>query len=92
MAGSASVPLPRPSAGLRPGPAETAFQAEYLGIGLDEATAIVVQGQIADVIGTGKAHFYDANRKVEKGQPDHEARSAGQRYDLKERKSLAVEK
>ena len=61
---------------------------QYLGIGLDEATAIVVKGQIADVIGKGKAHFYDAQRKVEKGQPDFEALTAGQRYDLKERKAL----
>ena len=65
---------------------------QYLGIGLDEATAIVVKGSVADVIGTGKAHFYDANRKVEKGQPDYEALPAGGRYDLKERKVLAGEK
>lgn len=65
---------------------------QYLGIGIDEATALVVQGQIADVIGKGKAHFYDTNRKIEKGQPDYEAISAGGRYDLKERKVLAGEK
>ena len=65
---------------------------QYLGIGLDEATAIVVKGSVADVIGKGKAHFYDANRKVEKGQPDYDALSAGGRYDLKERKVLAGEK
>ncbi len=61
---------------------------QYLGIGIDEATAIVVQGSTADVIGKGKAHFYDAKRKVEKGQPDYEALSAGGRYDLKARKVL----
>ncbi len=62
---------------------------QYLGIGLDEATAIVVKGSTAEVIGKGKAHFYDANRKVEKGNPDYEALTAGGRYDLKERKVLA---
>jgi len=59
---------------------------QYLGIGLDEATAIVVTGSVADVIGKGKVFFYDANRKVEMGDADHEALSAGGRYELKERK------
>ena len=63
---------------------------QYLGIGLDEATAIVVKGQIAEVIGKGKVHFYDSNRKVADGQPDFEAFSAGARYDLKERKVVAT--
>ena len=62
---------------------------QYLGIGIDEATAIVVKGSIADVIGKGKVHFYDAQRKFDDGQPDHEALSAGGRYDLKARKVLA---
>ncbi len=65
---------------------------QYLGIGLDEATAIVVKGSVADVVGKGKVHFYDAKRKVEKGEPDYEALSAGGRYDLKERKVLGAEK
>jgi cyanophycinase len=65
---------------------------QYLGIGIDEATAIVVKGSIAEVIGKGKAHFYDAKRKVEKDQPDYEALSVGGRYDLKARKILTAEK
>ncbi len=65
---------------------------QYLGIGIDEATAIVVKGSTADVIGKGKVHFYDAARKVEKDQPDYDALSAGGRYDLKKRKVLAGEK
>ena len=43
-------------------------------------TAIVVKGSTADVIGKGKVHFYDATRKIEKGQPDFDALSAGGRY------------
>ena len=61
---------------------------QYLGIGLDEATAIIVQGSIAEVIGRGKTHFYDARRKAAEGQPDYEALPAGGRYDLKSRKVL----
>ena len=63
---------------------------QYLGIGIDEATAIVVKGSIADVMGKGKVHFYDANRKFDKGQPDFEALPAGGRYDLKARKVLGA--
>jgi cyanophycinase len=65
---------------------------QYLGIGIDEATAVVVKGQVADVIGKGKVYFYDARRKVEIGAPDYEALSAGGRYDLKERKALPADK
>lgn len=65
---------------------------QYLGIGIDEATAIVVKGSVADVIGKGKVHFYDAQRKVEPGQPDFEALSEGGRYDLKTRKVLPAGK
>ncbi|MBI1831687.1 MAG: cyanophycinase [Planctomycetes bacterium] len=61
---------------------------QYLGIGIDEATAIVVQGSTAEVLGKGKVHFYDAKRKFEKGNPDYEAISAGGGYELKERKIL----
>jgi cyanophycinase len=60
----------------------------YLGIGLDEATAIVVRGNIASVEGRGKVHFYDAKKKLEKGKPDHESLGDGERYDLEARKVL----
>ncbi len=65
---------------------------QYLGIGIDEATALVVKGSIADVIGKGKVHFYDTNRKFDKGESDYEALSAGGRYDLTARKILSTEK
>jgi cyanophycinase len=64
---------------------------QFLGIGLDEATAIVVQGHLAQVMGTNKVHFYDRRKPVEEGKPDHESLKAGDRYDLKERKSVSVE-
>ena len=61
---------------------------QLLGIGLDEATAIVVKGGVADVVGRGKAHFYDRNQPVYPGHPDYIALSAGSKYDLGERKIL----
>lgn len=65
---------------------------QLLGIGLDETTAIIVKGHVAEVIGKGKAHFYDRRKPVEEGKPDYEALEAGGRYDLKERKILATAK
>jgi cyanophycinase len=69
----------------------TAFMAkypQYLGIGLDEGTAIVVQGSTAEILGRGKVHFYDHNRPVKNGDPDYEAFPAGTKYDLAKRKKM----
>ena len=62
----------------------------YLGIGLDEATAIVVRGNIASVEGRGKAHFYDSKKEPVKGKPDHDSLGDGAKYNLKTRKVLAA--
>jgi cyanophycinase len=61
---------------------------QLLGIGLDEATAIVVRGHEAEVMGKTGVQFYDAGRKVEAGQPDYEKVAPGGSYDLKARKVL----
>lgn len=58
---------------------------QYLGIGLDEATAIVVRGSVAEVVGKGKVHFYDAKRPIKEGEPDYEAFPQGAKYDLAKR-------
>lgn len=61
---------------------------QFLGIGIDEATAIVVTGGTAKVIGKSKVAFYDANRKPGDDGKDYEELTAGQSYDLKARKIL----
>jgi len=61
---------------------------QILGIGLDEATAIVVRGQTAEVLGAGQAHFYDYRTAPQACEPDFTAVKAGQKYDLVERKAL----
>ncbi len=61
---------------------------QLLGIGLDEATAIIVKGHEAEVMGKNRVHFYDARRKVEEGQPDYESVAPGGHYDLKAQKVL----
>ena len=61
---------------------------QMLGIGLDEATAIVVTGSEARIVGRGKAHFYNRNLPVVKGEPDYIALPAGSKYELAARKVL----
>ena len=61
---------------------------QFLGIGLDEGTAIVVQGHVAEIMGKNEVHFYDRRKPVVEGKPDHDSLKTGNRYDLKERKVL----
>ena len=61
---------------------------QFLGIGLDEATAIVVKGSTAEILGRGKAHFYDTRKvRIPEG-PDYDAYPAGAKYDLLNRKLI----
>ena len=60
---------------------------QYLGIGLDEATAIVVQGHVAEVIGRSKVGFYDTRKKPD-GEKDYEEVFPNGKYDLKARKRI----
>jgi len=61
---------------------------QYLGIGLDEATAIVVRGSVAEVMGKSEVHFFDAKRKVAEGEKEYQSLKAGERYDVKVRKVM----
>jgi cyanophycinase len=60
---------------------------QYLGIGIDEATALVVTGSTAEVIGKSKVAFYDYSRKP-MGDTDYVEVKAGEQYDLKARKKI----
>jgi cyanophycinase len=60
---------------------------QYLGIGLDEGTAIVVHGTVAEVIGKTRVGFYDTAKKPVDGK-DYEEVKTGEKYDLKARKKL----
>lgn len=61
---------------------------QLLGIGIDEATALVVRGHIADVMGRNQVHFYDRRKEIAEGKADYDTVKAGERYDLKARKVL----
>ena len=60
---------------------------KLLGIGIDEGTAIVVQGDTFDVIGKSYVAIYD-HKKTSQRKP-FDLLSAGQRFDLKERRVLS---
>ncbi|MEI7985372.1 MAG: cyanophycinase [Armatimonadota bacterium] len=61
---------------------------QFLGIGLDEATAIVVKGSVAEVLGRGNAHFYGSKKIRIPEAPDFDALPAGSKYDLVTRKFI----
>jgi cyanophycinase len=56
-----------------------------LGIGLDESTAIIVQGDAFDVVGEGKVRIYDGR---EHSGDKFYALSPGDRFDLKARRVI----
>ena len=64
---------------------------QLLGIGLDEATAIIVQKSRAQVVGRGKVHFYDRNEPLIPGTDDFLALEDGTYFDLATRKVIEVE-
>ena len=61
---------------------------QYLGIGIDEATAIVVTGSIAEVIGKTKVGFFDYSKGKPAGEVDYVEVPTGQSYDLKKRSKV----
>lgn len=63
---------------------------QLLGIGIDETTAIVVQENIAEVVGKNRVCFYDRRQPVPAEGPDYQAVEAGGKYDLVARKVLSA--
>lgn len=64
----------------------------FLGIGLSEGTAIVVQGDVFNVIGKGKVAVHDNTHKMPAGGANYYTLEAGDRYDMKARQKLNSEK
>ena len=63
---------------------------QLLGIGLDESTAIVVQGSVAEVLGRSdrRVFFYDRRREVVDAEHDHLRLAPGERFDLVARRRV----
>ena len=59
---------------------------QLLGIGIDEATALIVQKSEAKIVGRGQVFFYDRTKPIADGEPDYISLPAGSVYDLAERK------
>jgi cyanophycinase len=65
---------------------------QLLGIGLDEGTAIVVQGRFAEVVGAAKVSFYDGKKPLKAdGTPVFVQLGSGSYYDLVDRKEVTRE-
>ncbi|MDG2384449.1 MAG: cyanophycinase [Pirellulaceae bacterium] len=58
---------------------------QLLGIGIDGGTAIIVQGNRAEVVGKGSVHFYDSRKVPAPGEVDYESVKAGSAYNLESR-------
>ncbi len=61
---------------------------QLLGLGIDEATALVVRGDTMEVVGKGNVSVYDRRQAVKTGGPDHELLPPGTRYEMKARKKI----
>jgi len=62
---------------------------QLLGIGLDEATAIIVKKSVAEVTGKGKVFFYDRNKfPFIPGEEDYIALESGEVFDLAKREVI----
>ncbi len=64
---------------------------QLLGIGIDERTALVVQGSIGEVVGENKVFFYDRNQVAAHDEPDYLALEAGQKFDLAKREIVVAD-
>jgi len=60
---------------------------QYLGIGIDEGTALIVTGSTAEVVGKTKVAFFDYSKKPE-GEKDYVEVKSGAKYDLRARKPI----
>jgi len=59
---------------------------ELLGIGLYESTAIIVQGDLFEVVGNGKVAIYDIKRQIQPGEKLYYLLNPGDIFNLKHRK------
>jgi cyanophycinase len=64
---------------------------QILGIGIDEASAIVVRGHVAEVMGKSNVQFYDYKNGPPAGDPDYTQVRPGGKYDLVERRLVPAE-
>jgi cyanophycinase len=69
----------------------TELMARYpqlLGIGIDEGTALVVRGEIMEVIGQSNVAIYDRQRTIPEGKEDYLVLPPGSRFHLPRREKI----
>ncbi len=64
---------------------------EYVGIGISEGTAIIVQGDTFEVIGKSEVAVHDRKRPRETDAPAFQRLAPGSRYDLKARMAIGAD-
>lgn len=65
-----------------------AYRPDLLGIGIDEGTAVVVQGNVAEIVGKSNVAIYDRRKPIPAEGKDYEELKPGDRYDLTTRKRI----
>lgn len=61
---------------------------QFLGLGIDETTALIVRGSVAEVVGKHHVHVFDTRRATPDGKPSQVALPEGAKYELVERRVL----
>jgi len=61
---------------------------QLLGIGIDEGTAVIVQGSVMEVVGRTKVGIYDRRKPVPATGRDYEELPTGSKYDLLKRERV----
>jgi len=61
---------------------------DFLGLGISEGTALIVQKDIFEVVGRGKVAVHDSTKTQQPGEKPYLLLSPGDRYDMKARQIL----
>ncbi len=61
---------------------------QLIGIGVDEATALIVRGTMMEVVGQSQVAVFDRQPNDPDTEPEYEVVKAGQKYDFKQRRLM----
>ena len=61
---------------------------QLIGLGIDEATALIVRGTTMEVVGQSQVAVFDRQPNDPETEPEYEVVKAGQKYDFKQRRLM----
>lgn len=61
---------------------------QLIGLGIDEATALIVRGTTMEVVGQSQVAVFDRQPNDPDTEPEYEVIKAGQKYDFKQRRLM----